>query len=196
MATATVEETMDSVMEAATMKAALRPISSEGLNALRDKNLADPSGGKRTLKATTVAEGQFRNLTYVRDLAPVVIDEPPALLGQDTAPNPSEAVLCALGACLAVGYMANASFHGITLSEIKIEMEADIDISSVWGLGDIPEGKHVGFSAVRVKAFLEGDKDGSPASRETLAEIVANANKWSPVAGTLRNPVPVTAELA
>ena len=196
MATATADTTLDEMTEMATTKVALRPIDSTGLNALRDKNLADPAGGKRTLKATTVAEGQFRNLTYVRDLAPVVIDEPPALLGQDTAPNPSEAVLCALGACLAVGYMANASFHGITLSDIKIEMEADIDISSVWGLGDIPEGKHVGFSAVRVKAFLEGEKDGAPASRQKLAEIVENANAWSPVAGTLRNPVPVTAELA
>lgn len=176
-------------------KTALRSIDMEGLTALTDKNKNDPSLGKKTLKATTTAEGQFRNLTYVRDLAPVVIDEPPALLGQDTAPNPSEAVLCALGACLAVGYMANATFHGITLSQIKIEMEADIDISSVWGLGDVPPTKHVGFSAVRVKAYLEGEKNGEPATREKLNEIIQNANDWSPVAGTLRNPVPVTAEL-
>lgn len=176
-------------------RTALRSISMDGLTALTDKNKNDPSLGKKTLKATTIAEGQFRNLTYVRDLEPVVIDEPPALLGQDTAPNPSEAVLCALGACLAVGYMANATFHGITLSQIKIEMEADIDISSVWGLGDVPPTKHVGFSAVRVKAYIAGEKDGEPATREKLNEIIQNANDWSPVAGTLRNPVPVTAEL-
>ncbi|BCM93278.1 hypothetical protein IAD21_05167 [Abditibacteriota bacterium] len=178
------------------IKAALRPIDLQGLTALTDKNKAEPSVGKRTLKAKTVAEGQFRNLTYVRDLAPVVIDEPPGLLGQDTAPNPSEAVLCALGACLAVGYMANSTFHGVTLHTIEIDMEADIDISSVWGLGDIPEDKHVGFSAVRVKAHIAGTtEDGDEAPRDLLDEIVQNANKWSPVAGTLRNPVPVTAEL-
>ena len=176
-------------------KSALRPIDTERLTQLTDANKANPAGGKKTLKATTIAEGQFRNLTYVRNLEPVVIDEPPHLLGQDTAPNPSEAVLCALGACLAVGYMANASFHSIELTEIKIDMEADIDISSVWGLGDVPEDKHVGFSAVRVKAHLAGVQNGQPASREKLAEIVENANRWSPVAGTLRNPVPVTAEL-
>lgn len=188
MATALAEPTQ--------IKAALRPIDTERLTALTDKNKADPASGKKTLKARTVAEGQFRNLTYVRDLAPVVIDEPPALLGQDTAPNPSEAVLCALGACLAVGYMANSTFHGITLDTIEIDMEADIDISSVWGLGDIPAEKHVGFSAVRVKAHIAGSfADGTPASREKLDEIVQNANAWSPVAGTLRNPVPVTAEL-
>lgn len=179
------------------VKAALRGIDMVGLTELTDRNKANPAGGKKTLKATTRAEGQFRNLTYVRDLAPVVIDEPPGLLGQDTAPNPSEAVLCALGACLAVGYMANASFHGIELSEIEIDMEADIDISSVWGLGDIPDTKHVGFSAVRVKAHLAGayKESGEMAGRDKLDEIVQNANKWSPVAGTIRGSVPVTAEL-
>lgn len=178
------------------VKVALRPIDMVGLTALTDRNKANPETGKKTLKAKTRAEGQFRNLTYVRDLAPVVIDEPPGLLGQDTAPNPSEAVLCALGACLAVGYMANASFHGISLSEIEIDMEADIDISSVWGLGDIPEDKHVGFSAVRVKAHIAGTyNDGEIVGREKLDEIVQNANKWSPVAGTIRGNVSVTAEL-
>lgn len=187
---------MSTALAEPTPKAALRPIDLQGLTALTDKNKAEPSLGKKTLKAKTVSDGQFRNLTYVRDLAPVVIDEPPGLLGQDTAPNPSEAVLCALGACLAVGYMANATFHGITLSTIEVNMEADIDISSVWGLGDIPESKHVGFSAVRVKAHIAGtNEDGSDATREKLDAIVQNANKWSPVAGSLRNPVPVTAEL-
>ena len=170
---------------------ALRPIDCMGLTSLVDKNKANPAGGKVTLRATTVTEGQMRNLTYIRDLAPVIIDEPPHLLGENTAPNPSEAVLAALGACLAVGYMANASHHGITLSEIKIEMEGDIDVSAVWGLGDVPDDKVAGFTALRVKAHLKGD-----ASREQLDDIVQNANRWSPVASTLRNNVQVTAMLA
>ena len=170
---------------------ALRPIDCTGLSNLVDKNKANPAGGKVTLKATTITEGQMRNLTYIRDLAPTIIDEPPHLLGENTAPNPSEAVLAALGACLAVGYMANASHHGIVLSGVKIEMEGDIDVSAVWGLGDVPEGKVAGFTAIRVKAHLEGN-----ASREVLDDIVQNANKWSPVASTLRNNVKVTATLA
>ncbi len=171
--------------------ATLRPIDCMGLTKLADKNKANPAGGKITLKATTVTEGQFRNLTYIRDLEPTVIDEPPHLLGQNTAPNPSEAVLAALGACLAVGYMANASHRGVNLTNIKIDMEGDIDVSAVWGLGDVPDEKVAGFTAVRVKAHLEGD-----ASKEVMNEIIQNANKWSPVAATLRNNVEVTAELA
>jgi uncharacterized OsmC-like protein len=177
--------------ETSTTKSVLRGIDCTGLNRLAAKGKSDPASGKVTLKTKTVTEGQFRNLTFIRDLAPVVIDEPPHLLGENTAPNPSESVLAALGACLAVGYMANATQRDITLSQISIEIEGDIDVSAVWGLGDIPEGKVAGFTAIRVKAHLTGN-----ASREELAEIVERANKWSPVANTLRNNVAVTAELA
>src|SRR5438045_2857082 len=102
--------------------ATLRPIDCMGLTKLAEKGKTNPASGKVTLRAKTVTEGQFRNLTFIRDLAPVVIDEPPHLLGENTAPNPSESVLAALGACLAVGYMANASQRGIALSEITIEI--------------------------------------------------------------------------
>ena len=170
--------------------ATLRPIDCMGLDKLVVKGKTNPESGKVTLRAKTVTEGQFRNLTFIRDLQPVVIDEPPHLLGENTAPNPSEAVLAALGACLAVGYMANASQRGISLSEISIEMEGDIDVSAVWGLGDTPDGKVAGFTAIRVKAHLAGN-----ASREELADIVERANQWSPVANTLRNNVLVTATL-
>ena len=49
------------------------------------------------------AEGRVRHANYIRDLAPYIVDEPPGLLGDDTAPNPSEASLAALGSCVAVG---------------------------------------------------------------------------------------------
>ncbi|HEY0755358.1 MAG TPA: hypothetical protein VGD98_15470 [Ktedonobacteraceae bacterium] len=84
----------------------LRAIDCFGLDKLAAKGKTNPASGKVTLKARTVTERQFHNRTFIRDLAPVVIDEPPHLLGQNTAPHPLEAVLAALGACLAVGYMA------------------------------------------------------------------------------------------
>ena len=95
----------------------LLPIDSEGLKALGDKGKANPQSVV-TLKAKTVCEGQFRMQTYVRDLEPMLIDEPPHLLGEDNAPNPSEALLATLGACLAVGVHANATARGIKLSKL------------------------------------------------------------------------------
>ncbi len=167
----------------------LRPIDRNGLDALVVKGKANP-GATVTLKARTVCEGQFRNVTYVRNVPPMLIDEPPHLLGEDNAPNPSEAVLASLGACLAVGVHANATARGVALTKLELELEGDINVTAVWGVGDLGE-KRLGFTDVRVKIHLEAE-----ASREELEDLVAHSNVWSPVANTLRNPVNLDVKLA
>jgi uncharacterized OsmC-like protein len=171
------------------VKTPLRPISKDGLVNLAETAKANPNVIK-SLKVKTVCEGQFRNLTFVRDLPAHVIDEPPGLLGEDTAPNPSEAVLACLGSCLSVGIHANATMRGITLTKLELALEGDINITGVWGIGDLQE-KRLGFTDIRVKVDLEGD-----ASREELEELVAHSNYWSPVANTLRLPVNMDVSLA
>lgn len=161
----------------------LRPLDAEGLKNLGEKGKANPEAVV-TLKAKTVCEGQFRMQTYVRDLAPMLIDEPPHLLGENNAPNPSEAVLATLGACLAVGVHANATARGIPLTKLELELEGDINVTAVWGTGDLDDAKKLGFTAVRVKIEAEGD-----APKEEIDEIIAHSNVWSPVANTLRNNV-------
>lgn len=171
-------------------KTVLEPIDAEGLANLAAKGKANPANVV-TLKARTVCESKFRNLTYVRGLEAHVIDEPPHLLGDDTAPNPSEAVLATLGSCLSVGLHANAVALGIKLSKIELELEGDINVTAVWGVGDLDPAKKLGFTDVRVKVHLEGD-----ASEEELKNLVAHSNAWSPVANTLRNPVNLSVDLA
>ncbi len=160
----------------------LQPIDRTGLDELIAKGKANPAAIK-TLKCKTIAEGRFRHLNMVRNLAPHVIDEPPALLGDDTAPNPSEAALAALGSCLAVGIHANAVVRNITIRSLELELEADINITAVWGTGDTSP-KPVGFEAVRVKVLLDAD-----ASQAEIDSLIENATKWSPVANTFANPV-------
>jgi uncharacterized OsmC-like protein len=168
-----------------TIAKAIEPVDRDRLLALAAKGKANP-GAVRTLKVRTVLEGRFRHVNHVRDLPPHIIDEPPGLLGDDTAPNPSEAVLAALGSCISVGIHANAVLNGIALTRLELELEGDINITAVWGTGDLSEDKVVGFSAVRVRVRVEGD-----ASRERLDALVAHADRWSPVANTLRLPVAV-----
>ena len=138
------------------------PNRRKGLDELIAKGKADPKVIK-TLKCKTVAEGRFRHLNFIRSLPPYMVDEPPGLLGDDTAPNPSEASLAALGSCLAVGIHANAVARGITVYKLEIELEGDLNITAVWGTGDLSD-KPVGFTDVRAKVTFEADRP-----REELA---------------------------
>ena len=172
---------------ATAMTGCLAPIDKDGLDTLIAKGRADPKAVK-TLKCRTIAEGRFRHLNMIRDLPPYIVDEPPGLLGDDTAPNPSEASLAALGSCLAVGIHANAVARGITVRTLEIELEADINITAVWGTGDTSP-KPVGFDAVRAKVHLEAD-----APQEELDGLIAHATRWSPVANTFTKPVGLEVE--
>jgi thiosulfate/3-mercaptopyruvate sulfurtransferase len=171
-------------------KRQIAPIDGAGLAALAEKGKANP-GAVRTLKCRTVLEKRFRHLNYIRSLPEHVIDEPPQLLGDDTAPNPTEALLAALGSCISVGIHANAVARGIELYKVELELEGDINITSVWGVGDLGRDKVLGLTDVRVHVHLDGN-----VSREELAELVAHANDWSPVANTVRNPVSLRVALA
>jgi uncharacterized OsmC-like protein len=178
-----------SAKSAAAPAPVLAPVDKKGLEDLIAKGKANP-GAVRTLKCRTVAEGRFRHLNFIRNLPAHVVDEPPGLLGDDTAPNPSEASLAALGSCLAVGIHANAVARDITIRSLELELEADINITSVWGAGDTSP-KPVGFDAVRIKVHLDAD-----APRSELDELVAHATKWSPVVNTFAKPVAVDVGLA
>ena len=169
------------------MTGCLAPIDKGGLEDLIAKGRANPQAIK-TLKCRTVAEGRFRHLNMIRNLPPYIVDEPPGLLGDDTAPNPSEASLAALGSCLAVGIHANAVNRGIVIKSLELELEADINITAVWGTGDTSP-KPVGFDAVRVKVHLDAD-----ATKAEIDDLVAHARTWSPVANTFAKPVPVNVE--
>jgi len=174
-------------MSATAMTGCLAPIDKDGLDALIEKGRANPQAIK-TLKCRTVAEGRFRHLNMIRDLPPYIVDEPPALLGDDTAPNPSEASLAALGSCLAVGIHANAVARGIVVKALELELEADINITAVWGTGDTSP-KPVGFDAVRVKVHLDAD-----APQSDIDDLVAHAKVWSPVANTFTKPVALSVD--
>ena len=102
-----------------TVKTYLRPIDRDGLLAFAEKGRNNPAS-RGTNKVHTVVEGQYRTLSYVGKHAPVVVDEPPHLFGQDTAPAPGEIVLSALGGCLAVGITAVATWKQVQLSKLEL----------------------------------------------------------------------------
>lgn len=174
-----------------TVETYLRPIDRDGLMAFAEKGRNNPnSRGTNVVK--TVVDGQYRTLSYVGDHAPVVVDEPLHLFGENTAPAPGEVALSGLGGCLAVGITAVATWKQVKLSKLEIKLEGDIGNPAAWGAGGAErEPGQMGFQEIRVTVDVEGD-----ASREELDEIVRQANYFSPVANTMRNPIPFTIALA
>ncbi|KQB84820.1 OsmC family protein [Corynebacterium lowii] len=169
---------------------ALEPIDAQKLAELAKKNIDNPEGGRKKIRTHTEADGFFRNYTQVRDLTPVLVSEPPQLLGDNSAPNPTEVAQAALAACISVGIQAIATNRGVTLTKIAIDIESDIDISPTWGTGDLGDHKRPGVSDVHVKIDLDGDAD-----RETLDQIQKDAITWSPVVNTYTRPANLTSEL-
>ena len=175
-----------------TVKTYLRPIDAKGLAEFAAGGKANPAR-RGTNKVHTVMEGQYRSLSSVGDKHTVVVDEPLHLFGEDTAPAPGEIVLSGLGGCIAVGVTAVATWKGVKLSKLEVFLEGDIGNPAAWGAGGALEMMplQMGFQEVRVKVLVEGD-----APREVLEEIVQHANYYSPVANTMRNPVPFKISMA
>jgi uncharacterized OsmC-like protein len=132
--------------------------------------------------------GAFTTRAYVRNHA-VQIDEPGDIAGVDTAPNAVEYVLSALGACLTVGFILNATLSGVRVRDFEAAVEGEIDNILVFlGLDD--KG-HPGYRRVRVKAYVRAE-----APKEHLEEIWQRTVAGSPVANTLFRNVELIPEVA
>ncbi len=165
----------------------LNDVDIEAVAGLVDHIKDQPAAAQTTWSATVDWRGGFRSEARVRDFAPTPSDEPPALGGTDTAANPVEQLLGALGNCLAVGYAAGATAAGIAIDSLRIELEGDLDLHTFLGLGD----GNAGFEGVTARVHLD-----SPADPAALAELHRTVVATSPVGHTLSRPVPVDVRLA
>ncbi len=145
-----------------------------------------PQAAQTTWKIDVEWKGAFTSEARVRDFAPIRSDEPPALGGTDTAPNPVEQLLSALGHCLTVGYAANASVAGITIRSLRISLEGNIDLRTFLGLAQ----GNAGFEGITVRVTLDAD-----ATASQITELHRKVVGTSPVGHTLQRPVPVRFDL-
>jgi uncharacterized OsmC-like protein len=127
------------------------------------------------------SKAQVRNHTFL-------VDEPSHLAGDDESPNSVEYVLGAYGACLATGFVLNASQRGIHIRNMEVALESTQDnIFNFLGLND--EG-HPGLNQIRAKLFVQASAD-----RAALEEIWAHTIKTSPVHNSLARPVEIACEI-
>lgn len=132
--------------------------------------------------------GGFRARAYVRDHT-FTIDEPSDLAGVDTAPNAVEYVLSALGGCLTVGFVLNATKNNIRIDDLEVSLEGRIDnILTFLGLSD--EG-HPGYREIAAKLYAR-----SPADPKTIQDIWRKTIETSPVGNTLTRNVKIIPEVS
>ena len=109
------------------------------------------------------------------------IDEPSELGGTNQFANPQEHLLAALNACMMVGYVAQCAVRGITLDNLEIETDGEIDLRGFLGIDPaVPSGYENLSYTVRIK--------GS-ATKEEFAEIHEAVMATSPNFYNLSRPV-------
>lgn len=165
----------------------LNDVDLAAVSALTEAIQSDPAKAATTWAAQVTWDGAFASRARIRQFADVPSDEPTALGGGDTAPNPVEQLLGALGNCLAIGYAANASVAGISIDALTIDLKGDIDLHVFLGL---KEG-HAGFTTIQAKVDLE-----SSAPREQVEQLHDKVLASSPVGHTLKSAVPIEITLA
>jgi len=115
------------------------------------------------------------------------VDEPPALGGTDTAANPVEVALAALGSCQVITYQFWAARLGIQLDSISVTVIGDLDLHGFFGFS---LNTRPGFSGVRVEVELTG-----PAEAERYEELKREVDEHCPVLDLFRNETPVKVSL-
>ena len=121
---------------------------------------------------------QSRSKAFVLDA-----DEPPVLLGKDSAANPVEHLLHALAGCLTSSMVYHAAARGIHIEEVESSLEGDIDL-----LGFLELDKNVrnGYQGIRVNFKIKADVPD-----EELQALCKLGSAHSPVFDSLTNGVPV-----
>ena len=112
----------------------------------------------------------------------LIIDEPTELGGEDTAPNPMEYLAAAICGCITAGITTNAGFANATVSELEVNVEADVNIRGLLGIDQSP----INCNKIDYTVRMTGP-DG-----EALLKSKEYFDEWSAVVSTIKTAVPVT----
>jgi len=111
-------------------------------------------------------------------------DEPPVLLGEDSAANPVEYLLHSLAACLTTSMVYHAAARGIQIEAVESSFEGDIDLH---GFLDLDPNVRKGYQGIRVNFRIKADVPDAQ-----LQEIVQLGTGHSPVFDSLTKGVAVS----
>jgi uncharacterized OsmC-like protein len=137
-------------------------------------------------KSRVVWQDGMRARAYMRNHT-VDMDEPGDLTATDLAASAHEQLLSAVGSCMTVGFIVNATKRGIKIDNLEIAVEGYFDNIRRWA-GVEDEG-NPGYGSITAKAFVKADAD-----EEVLRDIWRLAVEGSPVTQSVTHETKVTPE--
>jgi uncharacterized OsmC-like protein len=164
----------------------LRPAK---IQAILDSMKNDPEVLKAVTgpwKTRVVWQSGFKTKSYMRKHV-VEMDEPEGLDAADTAASAHEQLLSAVGTCMTVGFVLNATKRGVKVHDLEIALEGNFSNILKWA-GHSDTG-NPGYPSIKAKVFVKADADEA-----TLREIWKAAVEGSPVAQTVARPTEIIPE--
>lgn len=158
-------------------------IDLERYNATREAVAHDPDQGRGSFESVTEWRNGAIGVTRARSFE-IRTDEPEALGGQDSAIDPMELVLGALGSCLTIGWVTHATRRGVEFRDLKVTVRAPFDLRGYLG---VDKDVRPGFSALEYEIEVDADADAA-----MLEEIQRAAEAGSPVLDNIRNGTPIS----
>jgi len=170
------------------VSAQLNGVDLNELQALLETARERPEAVQPTRWARFRWEGGLKGRVLIRNQS-FVVDESVDRSGREAGLSALEYALGALGACLGLGFIFNATRRGIAVRNLEVALEGRID-NLLRFLGLEGEG-HPGYREVILKAYVDADAD-----EETLQALWEETVATSPVGNTFARPVALRAELA
>lgn len=128
----------------------------------------------------------FNGKAYMRNHV-VEMDEPSDLTATDVAASAHEMLLAAVGNCMMVGFVLNATKQGIKIHDLEIAVEGSFDNILKWaGLSDVG---NPGYGSIHAKVFVKADAD-----EKALRDIWKLAVEGSPVSQTVVHATEITTD--
>ena len=113
----------------------------------------------------------------------ITVDEPKALLGTDSAPNPQMLLFAALNTCVLNTFMVNAAVRGIRIDRVELHLEGELDLHGFLGIDD---SVNPGYDELTLVCKVEGE-----GTREQYEQLLEVGTKYSPNFQSISKPVKV-----
>jgi uncharacterized OsmC-like protein len=180
-----------------TSPAIINGLDVERLGQAVEEIAADSTRGQLHFALRTSWDGGFRMVSRIDGCSlggealsrpfTIVSDEPSALMGGDSAPNPQELLMASLASCIGVSLVAGASQLGISIEKLEIESRGRLDLRGAFAIDPavIP-----GYEELEIVVRVAGD-----ATPEQFEELLQSALQASPNHWNLSQPVRISASL-